>query len=164
MKKILFSALLLLSFASAQSLADLLPAETFLAFGTQDLANQQDKLEPFIDEFNRLELTQALTAVFASSETSSTEMPEASLPSELEGLGVLDILGQEAWMAVSASRFNPLPAVTLVASLTDSASSQFDALLVHTGTQEGITAQTEGDLSFYTQHSELEDMPHPVLR
>ncbi len=163
MKKILFSALLLLSFGSAQTLADLLPAETFLAFGTQDLAQQQDKLEPFIAEFNRLELTQALAAVFASSETSSTEMPEASLPAELEGLAVLDILGQEAWMAVSASRFNPLPAVTLVASLTDSASSQFDALLANTVTQEGISEQTEGSLSFYQQSLELENMPPQVL-
>ena len=57
---------LFLSSALAQSLANLLPAETFLAFGTRDLAQHENKLEPFIAEFERLELGAALAKLVPS--------------------------------------------------------------------------------------------------
>ncbi|MGL4609646.1 MAG: hypothetical protein ACRCYY_08165 [Trueperaceae bacterium] len=46
--------------AQPESLAELLPAETFLALGIQDWASHREKLQPYVDEFTRLGLAEAL--------------------------------------------------------------------------------------------------------
>ena len=49
--------------AAAQDLTKLLPEETFLALGMQDLENASSKLEDFSAEFRRLDVLGALTAL-----------------------------------------------------------------------------------------------------
>lgn len=166
LKRFVLAASLLVSAASAQSLADLLPAESFLALGTQNLNAHQDKLEPFIDEFERLELAEALSKVFATEviiDETSESSEDTVYPAELEGLSITDLLGEEAWLSLSASRFNPLPAVSLAAKLSSEASTRFDGLIAEAITQADVETLDEGGISFYQQALELEDAPTQVL-
>ena len=161
-KRYLLAASLVLSTAFAQPLADLLPAETFFALGTKDLTSEQNRIQPFIDEFNRLDLASSLSKVF-SSETDTEAQTPLAIPEALQGLGPMDILGQEAWLAVSASRFNPLPTLTLLSQLSDSASANFDELLAKASEQEGVQMETEGSINFYQQLIESEGSPPVAL-
>lgn len=155
-------ALWLAGGALAQSLGDLLPAETFLALGTSDLQGQTDKLQPFIDEFERLELGQALAALFPEDEETDDVM--ADLEGEFEGLGILDLLGQEAWVALSASSFNPLPSVTLLARLSPEASERATELLAEATAQDGVESLSEGEYTFYQERlDDVTDSPIQVL-
>lgn len=108
--------LLLAGAGLAQQLAPLLPAETVLALGMEDLAAVADELERFRAEFERLDVAGALTVAFGMDAEELAELPEA-----VAELGALELLGQEAWLVVSASAFNPLPAVTLVTRLSAAA-------------------------------------------
>ena len=63
-KFVLAAALLLWGLASAQSIPELLPENTILALGMQSLADQEARFQPFVDEFERLELGQALEGTF----------------------------------------------------------------------------------------------------
>ena len=150
-----FFLVFLLAGAQAQSLTELLPAETFFALGTEGLSDHRDKLQPFIDEFERLELGDALSTLMAKEEDSGAEAL-GDLEQQLEGLTAFDLLGQEAWLAVSASSFNPLPALTLVARLSPEASARAEALLAEAAAEEGVEALSEGDYSFYQQRLEAE--------
>ncbi len=150
------------SAALAQPLADLLPAETFLALGTRDAASQTDKLQPFIDEFERLDLGDALEQLFPASEGEATEPLMDGLGTRFAGLGLLDLVGREAWIALSASSFNPLPALTLLARLSPEASAQVAAALSEETTKAGVEALTEGDYTFYQETLEG-DTPVQVL-
>ena len=165
------AALWLTGGALAQSLGDLLPAETFLAFGTSDLNGQTEKLQPFIDEFERLELGQALAALFPEegAETGGEsggdlEADMTDLAAEFEGLGLLDLLGQEAWVALSASSFNPLPSLTLLARLSPEASAKAAELLAEATSQAGVESLSEGEYTFYQERlDDAEDSPVQVL-
>lgn len=141
-------ALTLASLAHAQqSLADLLPAETILAFGTTDLIGHAEKLDPFIAEFERLDVMNALQQAFPTS-ADDTGM-DIAVPAPLEGLDVFDLLGTEAWIALSASQFNPLPSVSLLARPSPSASAAFAELIADAADDEGVQALTEGNATFY---------------
>ena len=156
----LFLSVLLLSSASAQSLADLLPAETFLAFGTRDLAQHEAKLEPFIAEFERLELGAAL-AKLVPSEAVEGELEQddavGDVMTQFEGLEVLDFLGQEAWLALSASSFNPLPALTLLTELSPEAAQQISSTLSEATAKDSVETLTEGNYTFYQEALEDAD-------
>lgn len=151
---------LLLSSAAAQSLADLLPAETFLAFGTRDLAQHEAKLDPFIAEFERLELGASL-AQLVPSETVESELegddPMGNIMAQFEGLEVLDFLGQEAWIALSASSFNPLPALTLITELSPAAGEQITTALNEATARETVETLSEGNYTFYQEALTGED-------
>lgn len=136
--------LLLLAAAWAQPLSELLPADTALALGAVGLAEHQDKLAPFIAEAERLALAEALAAAFGS----ELAMADAELT-------LLDLLGQEAWLALSLSRFNPLPAITLIARLSPRLSAQIADSIAQT---EGLSALSEGGLTFYQLA-----LPEPLL-
>ncbi len=189
LKKVWFAAIFLLGSAFAQPLADLLPAETFFALGARNLSGEEARIQPFIDEFNRLELGAALTKVFepqatedttsaetgsadagstdtsstdaGSTETGSTEPAPmtAALPEELKGIGPLDLMGNEAWISLSISRFNPLPVLTLISQLSDKAAAQFDTALTKALSGEGIETETEGSMTFYQQLITSEKAP-----
>jgi hypothetical protein len=152
MKKALFLLMFLLGLAAAQSLTELLPAETFFALGTQDLESHRDKLEPYIEEFQRLELGKALLAAFPAGEEVTDEaaaLPE--LDERLRNLDLLEVFGQEAWLAVSASSFNPMPALTALARLSPAASATVAQVIADTVAAGGFETLTEGDHSFYLQ-------------
>jgi len=132
--------------ASAASLLELLPADTFMAVGVEGLAEHEDKAQVFIDEWQRLGLGQLLQDAYADDqlEEAADEMPES-----LRNADLLDLIGGELWLTVSASSFNPLPAVTLVARLNAAGQAVVDELLAE-GTSRGeTTVFTEGAVTFY---------------
>ena len=163
MKKLVLYVSFCLSLAGlsfAQNLSALLPADAMLVMGVEDLASHAEKLEPFIEEFNRLELGAALTAAFASEEDTDTG---ADLDSRFTELTALDVIGQEAWIVVSASRFNPLPALTLMTSLSDTAQASVAEVFEDELAKADAEALTEGDYSFYQILVDDPDLPVQVL-
>ena len=157
--------------AAAQDLTKLLPEETFLALGMQDLENASSKLEDFSAEFRRLDVLGALTALADSGSSSGASGGAGSggtmsdgtmsggamaaaqnLSSDekqaLEDLTSLDVLGQEAWIALSASPYSPLPALTLVTRVTPAGAEKVQALLDKAGT-EGVETLQESGATFY---------------
>ena len=62
----------------------------------------------------------------------------------LETLGSLEVLGQEAWIALSASSFSPLPALTLLTRVTPEGAKRVRALLAETGTQNTEELEESG--------------------
>ncbi len=138
------------SFAAAQDLAELLPEDTIFALGMQGLSEAEERLEPFQAEFERLEVGEALTTLFESQDVGATGgMGEMAESDELGALLSLEVLGQEAWIALSASSFSPLPAATLVTQLTPEAVEQVGPLLEQANAQENPESFTEGDYTFY---------------
>jgi hypothetical protein len=157
MKRVLtvIVAAVLASGAAAQSLRSLLPPDAVAVIGVQGLSQQQAKLQPFIDEFNRLGVADAFQAAFASTEKSaekSANVPNLTqMPKELEGLSLLDIVGNEAYLAVSVNQTNPLPAVTLVARVDAKAQQAAAKLIQDQAGNSGVQRLTEGKLDFYVE-------------
>ena len=158
--------------ASAQDLAKLLPEETFLALGMQDLAGASDKLQDFSAEFERLDVLGALTALANSGSASGGSVSggamsggamssmDALSPEDkqaVESLTSLEVLGQEAWLALSASSFSPLPALTMVTRVTPEGAQKVQALLdkaldkaaLDKAGAEGVETLEESGATFY---------------
>ncbi len=150
LRLVLIVGLTLGSFAAAQDLAELLPEDTIFALGMQGLSEADERLEPFQAEFERLEVGEALTTLFESQDVGATGgMGGEEIPSEVDALLSLEVLGQEAWIALSASSFSPLPAATLITQLTPEAVEQVGPLLEQANAQENPESFTEGDYTFY---------------
>ena len=155
------------SLSLAQSLADALPAESFLVLGATDVAAHEDKLEPFIAEFERLDLGSALLAAFAAEDTATdadaSSDDTAALPEgfddRLESLEALDIIGQDAWIALSASSFNPLPALTLLATVSPDASATVSEIIA----EQNLEELEESGYTFYQQNLNDPEFPVQVL-
>ncbi len=139
--------------ALAQSLRSLLPADTVFAIGVQGLSGQQAKIQPFIDEFDRLGVAKAFQDAFASTEKQaeqSANLPNVSqMPEELKGLGALDILGNEAYLAVALRQGNPIPAVVFVARVDAKAQAAASKMLAKEAGMAGVQKLTEGKIDFY---------------
>jgi hypothetical protein len=146
-------ALAAFSGALAQSLRSLLPADTVAAIGVQGLSSQQAKIQPFIDEFDRLGVAKAFQDAFASTEKQaeqSAKLPAiGQMPAELKGLGALDILGNEAYLAVALRQGNPIPAVIFVANVDAKAQKAFSAMLAKEAAKPEVQKLTEGKVAFY---------------
>ena len=141
------------SLASAATLLDLLPPDTFAAMGVEGLADHEQKAQVFIDEWERLGLGQLLQDAYGGDEVAeATE----EIPAALRDADLLDLIGDEVWLTVSASSFNPLPAVTLVARLNAAGQAAIDELLADAAAEEGVTTLTEGAVSFYVAMPEGE--------
>ena len=122
--------------AAAQDLAKLLPEETFFAFGMQDLADASAQLEDFGNEFKRLDVAGALSALAASEggkggkgKQKAAQTMSAEEQKALDALSSLDVWGQESWLSLSASTTSPLPAFTLVTKVTPAGAEKTQALL-----------------------------------
>jgi len=146
-----------LGLAAAQSLAPLLPSDTLVAFGVQGLKQHEAKLQPIIDEWERLDLTNLL-------ERAGGEDTDDELPAELKGLTLFDVLGDEFWIAASASSFSPLPAVVLVARVSDRASALFTKALADEQADATVESLTEGNISFEVYTSDDDDLTLAVAR
>lgn len=144
-------ALLLFAPAAAQSLPELLPRDAALAVGLVDLASQTDKLQPFLDEADRLGLLESLGAAVPAEATEELgEDGAPDLPDAFEGLEILDLLGREAWIAVTASPFQPVPAVTMIARVSGTAQDAFATAIAEAEERPGTERLAEGDATFYT--------------
>ncbi|MFO7545746.1 MAG: DUF3352 domain-containing protein [Trueperaceae bacterium] len=138
-------ALMLTTSGLAQSLANLLPQETLFAVGVEGLADHEAKFQPFIDEWERLGLPDLMQATF---ETDTDDLESMEIPPELEGLTILDVLGDQVWFGVSAASYAPLPAVTMVARVSDAAADALTAMIARE--TEGMEVETyqEGNIPF----------------
>lgn len=164
--------------AGAQDLAGLLPEETFFALGMQDLESVSAQLGDFSDEFNRLDVMGALSTLAASQDgmsggassggagSSGAAMNADDLSAEeKEALGTLaslDVLGQEAWIALSASTVSPLPALTLVTRVTPEGAEKVQALLDSAGGDQPVQELEESGIPFSQLQLE-NDSPVQVL-
>jgi len=156
-KLLLPAVLALAGAATAADLPRFLPAETLFAIGVEGLAAHQDKAQPFIDEWERLDLSALLEAAFA--EEVGEDVPEVP---DL-GAGFLDLVGLEAWVAVSASQFNPLPAVTVMARVTPQGMSAARELLGELEAAGESVQMTEGAVTFtVVTPADEEEIPTPI--
>lgn len=158
MRKLLFALLsacaLIASTSFAASLTELLPDGTLAAFGVEGLAEHEDKAEVFIDEWNRLDLTALLEAAYG--EELEAEGADAEIPQELLDADPLDLVGQELWLTVSASSFNPLPAVTLVATMNEAGRAVVQAMFDDASRGSEVTSLTEGNATFHVIQPDIE--------
>ena len=162
MKKILIIlvAIFSIAFASAQSLLAYLPADSVAVFGLQDLAQHEDKLSQFIDEYNRLGLNDSLAKLNgAEQDTTDSKSFGIMKSNPFKNLDAMDFLGQEAWFAVSASKFNPIPATTIILRLSPKAVKPVFTSLEKESQAEGVEKLAEGKYSFYQSKIESEDSP-----
>lgn len=141
------------SLGSAATLLDLLPPDTFAAMGVEGLADHEQKAQVFIDEWERLGLGQLLQDAYGGDEVAEAT---DEIPAALRDADLLDLIGDEVWLTVSASSFNPLPAVTLVARLNAAGQAAIDELLADAAAESGVTTLTEGAVSFYVATPEVE--------
>jgi hypothetical protein len=154
---------LLISTPFAQELSKLLPADTFAAFGVQDFINHQDKLQPYIDEFSRLELGKAFMAMVNAEESESEGESQSPITDaakaqddffkqwqeKLGDVELIDIFGREAWIGVSGSSSSPIPAFSLVARLNPDVVGKIQAFIEEESATQSAESMTEGDYNFY---------------
>ena len=157
--------------ALAQRLAGYLPADTFVAVGTVGLEAHADLLDDFLAEWERLGLTERLGAALGGASDVGAmfglpldgDVGDASLPSALEGLEPFDLVGTEAWAALSISAFNPLPVLTLLASVDDATGARFDEAIAEAAAMSGAQTLTEGRATFVVTPA-VDGMPLAAAR
>ncbi len=149
----------LLPTARAQDLARLLPADTAFALGLHGLGDASDLLAPLVDPWVELGVGEALLEVLGGADVAGmagaatgtdldAEALADQLPPELEGVDPFDLVAQEAWIGVSISPFNPLPALTLLARVDAELAGRFDALLARVAGEPGAQTLNEGSVGF----------------
>ena len=149
------AAALLLGSASAQQLTNLLPQESFAVIGVSGIGQHEAKFQPFVDEWQRLGLTELFTEAFPEDEEFDVD---DAVPAEFDGLDLFDFLGDEAWFAVSASRTSPLPAFSVVARVSPAAASALLQSLEREAAKGEFQTLTEGNIQFRVGASdEFED-------
>ena len=142
------SIIALITTSSAQELVKLLPSDSMLALGAVNLNEIEDRGSDFIDEFNRLNLFDALAAV------SGEDISQDDLDTAMESFNLLDFLGQEAWLSVSPSRENLIPSVIAMARPTADSLTELSELI----TEESSSCSANGE-SFYSALIEDADSP-----
>lgn len=147
--------------ARAQSLPALLPDDVEVAIGLIDLNGVTDRIEPFLAEAERVGLVDAIVGALPGVTGTSTDDVGALLPSAFDGLGPLDLLGTEAWIAVSASPFDPLPAATLLARVSPAARDAFALAIADAAGRDGTRTLEEAGRTFYTYVPEGGMLPDP---
>ncbi len=158
-------ALLMAGTATAQQLPALLPGDTFFAVGVQDLAQHEGKLDEVIAEWERLGLTEAFEQLFATVDDAAAQeglgdtVEEFELPAALQDVELLDIIGQEAYLAVSMSVFNPMPSVIFATLVDPALGSELAATLESEAQANGATTLDEGGTSIYVFVDEDPSVP-----
>ena len=139
--------------AVAQRLPAYLPAETVMALGAVDLEANATLFEGLLAEWERFGVGPALMRAFGDVDAGMLGVPEApadmdalALPPALDGLEVFDLLGREAWLALSVSPFNPLPTVTLAALVDEATGARFDVVLAEAAAEPGARTFSEGGI------------------
>ena len=134
--------------ASAQDLVKLLPSDSLLALGAVNLNEIEERGSDFIDEFNRLNIFEAISSV------SGEDISQEDLDTAMESFDAMALLGQEAWLSVSPSTESLIPAIIAIARPTSESLSELSALI----TEE--TATCDNGESYYL--APVEDMDSPV--
>ncbi|QRN80080.1 MAG: hypothetical protein JK586_18425, partial [Nocardiopsis sp. BM-2018] len=141
--------------ALAQRLPAYLPADTVLALGAVDLEAHAELFESVLADWERFGAGPALERALAGADAGMLGVPldldgadDVALPEVFADLEAFDLLGREAWLAVSLSPFNPLPSVTLLALVDEATGARFDAALADATGMAGAQTLREGDASF----------------
>lgn len=149
------ATIMLMGGAAAQPLTNLLPNEAFAVMGVSGVGQHQAKFQPYVDEWQRLGLTDLFTEAFPEDEEG--DLGDA-VPAEFAGLDVFDFLGDEAWFAVSASRTSPLPAFSAVARVSTEAAAALQQAMDRELAGSDVQTLTEGSIQFHvTAADELDD-------
>lgn len=134
--------------APALANPELLPADTVFALGIRDATANADKLQPFIDEWNRLELSEHLALLLDSSDAGEL-IDDDLLDQDLPELDPLELLGDSAWLSVSLSATNPVPHVTLTLRPTGEARAAVADMLASLESDPDTMELQEGDQVFW---------------
>lgn len=149
--------------ASAQSLPSLLPQDAAVAIGLHDLASESERLQPFLDEAERLGLIDTVGAAIPEEATDELDVEEDPVPEALRGLETMDVLGQEAWLVVSASQSRPVPAATVIARVSPETADAFATAMADAMDEDpGVARLEEEGRAFYTRLPSDDDMPLPL--
>lgn len=138
-----------LTTASAMNLTGYLPNSTAFAIGGVDFKANEDVFDVFIDEWNKLGLTDMLTAI-ASDELDEDDF---ELPSEFADLNFLDILGTEFWFAVGADFMESedmMPEVVFVSTLTGDAKANLESLFEEQVAEGEMFVEDVADMRVYS--------------
>lgn len=127
-----------------------LPADTVFALGLNQIDENTEKFQPFVDEWNRLGLSESLGTLFAVEE----ELDTAT--GELDGLDILDLLGDSAWLSLSMTAGNPIPVITFMAQPTGEALAQVNDQLAALESEPDVLTLTEGDYTFWVMELDEE--------
>lgn len=147
---------LLLGSASAQQLTNLLPQESFVVMGASGIGQHEAKFQPFIDEWQRLGLTELFSEAVPEDEEFDVD---GAVPAEFQNLDLFDFLGDEAWFAVSASPTNPLPAVSAVARVSAEAATALQTMIDSELEEGEYQTFTEGSIEFRVGLTDEFDTP-----
>lgn len=153
------AATLLLGTASAQEFTGLLPQESFAVIGVSGIGQHEAKFQPFVDEWQRLGLTDLFTEAFP--EEQEFDVDDA-IPAEFADLDLFDFLGDEAWFAVSASRTSPLPTLSLLARVSPAAAAALQQAFDRETADGEFQTLTEGNIQFKVGASDEFDDPVAV--
>ena len=146
---LLAGAFLVAPTAPAQTIPALLPEGVDAALGLLDVRAVEDRLAPFLDEAERLDLVAALTAVLPGAGIDPAA-GASGLPAPFDELELLDLLGSEAWAFVSSSAFDPLPSLTLAARVEPATQEAFASAIADAVSRPGTRALEEAGLPFFT--------------
>src|SRR5690606_27161199 len=72
------------------------PADTVFAVGMNEVSQNAERFQPFVDEWNRLGLTESLGILFGADEELESAMDELDA---LEDVDFLELIGDSAWLA-----------------------------------------------------------------
>lgn len=159
--KLSLLAVLSLGFAQAQQLDQVLPEGTAFAIGVQDLETHSDKFDEIIAEAERLELGDVLEGILGDAEDELDDVEEFAdeVPESLRDLDPMEVFGTEAWFAVAASSFNPMPSVVFVSRTTGAATSQLTTAIEESAQEEGAQTVSESGFTMYLFPVEEADSP-----
>src|SRR5690625_3842486 len=161
-------ALLVTGSTLAQQLPSVLPADTFLALGVQDLAEHEGILDEVLAEWERLGLTEAFEELFAEVDDIADEeglgdaadgVQDLEIPEALQDVELLDIIGQEAYLTVSMSVFSPLPSVLFATLVEPALAGEIEAALESEAQANGSSPLQEGDVNIYVLVGEDPSVP-----
>ncbi len=137
-----------LTTSTAQELVKLLPSDSMLALGAVNLNELEDRGSDFVEEFKRLNILEAITAV------SGEELNQEELDEVMSSFDTLAFLGQEAWISVSPSRESLIPSIIALTRPTSEALTSLTALI----TEETSTCSDNGE-AYYLSNIEEADSP-----
>lgn len=130
------------------ALADpaVLPADTVFAVGLNNVDQNAERFQPFVDEWNRLGLTESLGTLLDTDDELDAAMDELDA---LDDVDFLELIGDSAWLSVSLSASNPVPVVTFMSRPTGDALAQVNDQLAAVESEPGTLTLTEGNYTFW---------------
>lgn len=126
----------------------LLPADTVFAVGLRDASVHAEKLEPFLAEWNRLDLGENLATLLGSSGAGDL-LDDELLDQDLPDIDFMELLGDTAWLSVSLSGSNPMPHFTMTLQPTGEARAAVTDMLAALESEPDTMQLQEGDHTFW---------------